>query len=284
MLYILILALLFKASAMQLKGYGNAVVEYGKEGHYKCTVDNQTGVLQVTWQRLMKDEPIENLATYSQHFGQRVNRPYQGKVVFTQASLNSTSITLKNVSWQDEGCYICSFNVYPDGSKRKQTCLSVQGISSVDTQFHHRSGRDGEDVGVSFSCSATGKPAPTIEWDISPGATYSEQRQTVAVANSDHTFTISDNITLRLPVDWDGHVDCLLNTGRPGQRREKIPFVLERAEHPKVNDVKGLSPSGLAIIITAVSLISLIAAFAAATMWKRFKCNRMKMCQDLELY
>lgn len=86
-----------------------------------------TGVLQVTWQRLFKDESIENLATYSKRFGQQVNEPYQGKVTFTEASLHSTSISLRNVTWEDESCYICSFNAYPEGSKRKQTCLKVQG-------------------------------------------------------------------------------------------------------------------------------------------------------------
>ncbi len=84
-------------------------------------------MLQVTWQRLFKDDSVENLATYSHRFGQQVNNPYVGKVIFTEASLSATSITLKNVTWGDESCYICSFNEYPDGSKRKKTCLTVQG-------------------------------------------------------------------------------------------------------------------------------------------------------------
>lgn len=93
-------------------------------------------MLQVTWQRLFSDESIENLATYSKKFGQQVNEPYKGKVIFTEASLSSTSITLTNVTWGDESCYICSFNVYPDGSKRRQTCLTVEGKSlTFSSQF-----------------------------------------------------------------------------------------------------------------------------------------------------
>uniref|UniRef100_A0A8C2ZST8 Ig-like domain-containing protein n=1 Tax=Cyclopterus lumpus TaxID=8103 RepID=A0A8C2ZST8_CYCLU len=87
----------------------------------------QSGVLQVTWQRLFKEEFVENLATYSQRFGQQVNDPHKEKVVFTEASLGSSSITLRNVTWGDDGCYICSFNVFPEGSQRKQTCLTVRG-------------------------------------------------------------------------------------------------------------------------------------------------------------
>uniref|UniRef100_A0A3B4WLS2 Ig-like domain-containing protein n=1 Tax=Seriola lalandi dorsalis TaxID=1841481 RepID=A0A3B4WLS2_SERLL len=176
------------------------------------------GVLQVTWQRLFKDNSIENLATYSERFGQQVNGPYLGKVIFTEATLSSTSITLNNVSWQDESCYICSFNVYPDGSKTKKTCLKVQG--------RLKGGTEGENKEVEFSCSATGKPAPTIEWVISPEATHSDQPPTTTVTNSDHTFTSSRNITLRVPPDWNGQVDCLLNNGMRGQRQERIPFDL----------------------------------------------------------
>uniref|UniRef100_A0A3Q3JQN0 Immunoglobulin V-set domain-containing protein n=1 Tax=Monopterus albus TaxID=43700 RepID=A0A3Q3JQN0_MONAL len=98
-----------------------------------------TGVLQVTWQRLFKDQSIENMATYSERFGQQINGPFLGKVIFTEASLNSTAITLKNVTWEDESCYICSFNVYPDGSKRKQACLTVGTFHLVPpTQKNNR--------------------------------------------------------------------------------------------------------------------------------------------------
>ncbi|XP_028427559.1 uncharacterized protein LOC114550842 isoform X2 [Perca flavescens] len=227
MLPLLILAgLLFKACTSQITGYGNTTADYGSDAYYRCTA-NPTGVLQVTWQRLFKDDSIENLATYSKRFGQQVNEPYRGKVIFTEASLNSTSITLANVTWADESCYICSFNVYPDGSKRKQTCLTVRGISRFKTEVQVPSReQDDEYVKVVFSCSATGKPAPTIQWDFSPGATPAHQPRTTTVTNSDHTFTSSSNITLQVPPNWKGNVDCLLNTGVTGQRRERIPFSL----------------------------------------------------------
>lgn len=83
-------------------------------------------MLQVTWQRLAKGA-AESMATYSERFGKEVNKPYLGKLLLTEASFSSASITLKNVTWEDETCYICSFNIYPDGSKLAQTCPKVQG-------------------------------------------------------------------------------------------------------------------------------------------------------------
>ncbi|XP_051283193.1 OX-2 membrane glycoprotein-like [Dicentrarchus labrax] len=269
-IYILI-GLLFKASASQITGYGNGTAGYGGEVRYKCVLADPTGVLQVTWQRLFKDDSIENLATYSKRFGLQVNEPYVGKVILAEASLTSTSILVKNVTWEDESCYICSFNVYPDGSKRKKTCLTVQGISKVNTgvQLLRSEDEERDQEEVVFSCSATGKPAPTIEWVFSTGATKEDQLQST-VANSDHTFTSSRNITLKVPLDWKGHVDCMLNRGMIGQRRERIPFSPSLRNIKQ--EVKGLSQSGVAVIVCAMLLISCIAV-VAGTKFKRSKGN-----------
>ncbi|XP_010753340.3 OX-2 membrane glycoprotein-like isoform X1 [Larimichthys crocea] len=273
MLQILVLAsLLFKGSTSQITGYGNVTAAYGRDAHYRCTVANPAGVLQVTWQRLFKDESIENLATYSKRFGVQVNEPYKGKVIFEEATLNSTSIILKNVKWEDDSCYICSFNVYPDGSKRKQTCLTVQGISEVNTSVHPPSSQE-DPKEVVFSCSAIGKPAPTIHWSYPPDASALNQPHTTTITNSDHTFTSSRNVTLRVPRGWSGHVDCLLNRGMTGERVERISYTL-KAENTEQDEEAGESRSaaGLAVMICAALFIFCIAVVAAVKI-KRFKTN-----------
>lgn len=94
-----------------------------------------------------------------------------------------------------------------------------KGISQVNTMHHAK--QDGE---VVFSCSATGKPAPTIAWNLSDGATIADQPQIVTVKNSDHTFNTSSNITVKVPPDWSGHAACVLNRGKIGEREERIAF------------------------------------------------------------
>lgn len=268
MLWILvILSLLYRASTSQIRGHGNTTALYGGDAYYWCAVNNPTGVLQVTWQRLYADESIENLATYSKRFGQQVNEPYRRKVIFTEASLSSTSITLKNLTWEDESCYICSFNVYPDGSKRRQTCLTVQGISTVNTSHSVSSEQQEGSREVVFSCSATGKPAPTIKWDFSSGATSLHQPQTAVVTNSDQTFTSSSSVTLKVPPDWGGHVDCVLNAGMEGQRQERINFHSSDEENKQD---KGLSQSEVASVVIAVLSVSCVAV-AAVVLRKRWK-------------
>ncbi|XP_071774025.1 OX-2 membrane glycoprotein-like [Centroberyx gerrardi] len=222
MLQVLLLVyVLFKAVSSEVIVSGDATADFGGDAHYRCAVTDITGVLQVTWQRLYKDEAIENLASYNKRFGKQINEPHRGKVIFTEASLSSTSITVKNVTWGDEACYICSFNVFPDGSKRKQICLTVQGISEVTTHVQQIPSSGPEaDVEVVVSCSATGKPAPAVQWDIPSSIDKEPSHRTVT--NDDHTFTTNSSVALRLPPHWGGNVDCLLNTGTRGQRQERI--------------------------------------------------------------
>ncbi|KAK2811150.1 hypothetical protein Q5P01_000283 [Channa striata] len=249
MLHMLIfISLLFKASASHISAYGNTTAVYGGDAHYRCAVDNPTGVLQVTWQRLFRDEDIENLATYSKRFGQQINEPYRGKVIFTEASLSSASITLRNVTWEDESCYVCGFNVYPDGSKRKQICLTVQGISEVHTSH--------------LQVPSTGHD----EADVERVAPPVDNR----TANSDHTFTSSSSITLQVPPYWSGHVDCLLNSEMTGQRQETIHY---KRLGTKKEDGKSLRPLGIAVIVIAIMFISCILV-AVVKKRKGLNCNR----------
>ncbi|XP_061571415.1 OX-2 membrane glycoprotein-like [Cololabis saira] len=272
LLFLFVVSWLVKDVASKIQVYGNATAEYGGEAICGCTAPTSKGVLQVTWQRLFKDESIENLATYSKRFGQQVNEPYKGKVTFTEATLNSSSITLRNVAWGDEGCYICSFNAYPDGSKRDEICLTVKGISTVSTSHVPGRGEGGEREDV-FTCSATGKPAPTIDWD-SPGAIVVDRTETTVVKNSDNTFTSSRNLTLRLPADSCSYVECVLNSGSTGHRRERIPFPCG----PGINTAGNQpSRSHVAVAITFVVVIAVcIVVVAVLLKRKRWSYLRSK--------
>lgn len=205
----------------QIEGDGNIAAEYGSEVHFKCRLDDPTDVVQVTWQRVSEDNHIENLASYSKRFGERVNDPYRGKINFTEASLHSTTISVKNLTWADESCYVCLFNAYPSGSKRHQACLKVQGVSQVKTEVYALPDEPKEkNIKVIFSCTATGKPAPRIQWEHLHHTREVEESRTSVWTNEDQTLTSSRNITLQLSPDQDGHVDCVINPGARGERRE----------------------------------------------------------------
>ncbi|XP_010884449.1 OX-2 membrane glycoprotein [Esox lucius] len=248
--YLVFLCFLSEAHSVNVVANGDSSAYFNAEASFTCTLADPTGVLQVTWQRLFKDESVENLATYSKRFGPQIIEPHKNKVVLREASLNSTSITLKNVSWSDEACYICSFNVYPSGSRRKQTCLTVQGVSEVGTTLQQvsssESNRDGD---VVVSCSATGRPAPSIQWDYStPGSIQTLSNWNVT--NSDQTVTVVSNITLRLSPGLGGHVDCLVNNGTRTQTRQQVLLPLHLGKNKDEPD--DTSPLGVAIPVLLI--------------------------------
>uniref|UniRef100_A0A096M3P3 OX-2 membrane glycoprotein-like n=1 Tax=Poecilia formosa TaxID=48698 RepID=A0A096M3P3_POEFO len=250
LLVLSVLCLAFKAHASQISLHGTTTVAYGGEANFNCMLANPTGVLQVTWQRGLRPESLENMATYNKPVGEQINEPFKGKVILSNSSLSSSSITLKNVTWADENCYVCSFNVYPDGSKRKQICLKVEGELVRSLHFKMSETIKKEEL----SCSATGKPAPEISWNTSK-LKYTDAPPTTVI-NSDGSITTSSNITVQVPTDWTGHVYCVVNQGLLGQRLTKCCF-------------SSGNVSQNALIIAVVAIIICVTVVAAVLVHKR---------------
>ncbi|XP_054615595.1 OX-2 membrane glycoprotein-like isoform X2 [Dunckerocampus dactyliophorus] len=282
---VLVAAWLLEAASLQITGYGDTTADYGEDARYKCELRNQSGVLQVTWQKRLRDDSIENVASYSKWHGQQINQPYQGKVMLTETSLSSASITLKNLTWADESCYICLFNVYPEGSKTKQTCLRVQGISQVQTKVSRpSSGLADGTMPVMFSCSATGKPAPTIRWLFSQGDTSLHEPVAATVANGDHTFTSSSNVTLIVSRGWKGHADCVVDSGSRGQRMKRIPFSWD-ADLGEGGAGGAMTPTDQALLtVGIVAVMAFIATIAiVGTIQRREKAYRRTPDVEVEV-
>lgn len=97
-----------------------------EDAHFTCWLTQTKDVVQVTWQKL-SPEGVKHLASYTKTFGQRVNADFRDKAEFTDAALQNSSIVLRNVTDQDEGCYRCVFNTYPEGALMGKTCLQLYG-------------------------------------------------------------------------------------------------------------------------------------------------------------
>uniref|UniRef100_A0A7N6FLJ4 Immunoglobulin V-set domain-containing protein n=1 Tax=Anabas testudineus TaxID=64144 RepID=A0A7N6FLJ4_ANATE len=108
------------------------------------------------------------MASYHIYFGQRVNSDFRDKVKFKDVGLKNCSIVMRNITEQDEGCYLCLFNCYPDG-------LHVKSV---------------------VSCSVTGRPAPTVTLTVSQQHLNLSHYHTVTVNNTDATVTVSTTAVL----------------------------------------------------------------------------------------
>ncbi|KAG7463384.1 hypothetical protein MATL_G00176000 [Megalops atlanticus] len=241
-----------RALSVKVTSEGTSNVDFNQDASFSCTLSESEGVSQVTWQRLV-NKSVENLATFSKRFGAKVLYPQVGKIKFTEASLNSTSIKILNVTLADEACYVCSFNVYPSGSVRKQTCLTVKGISDAKAEMKTVASEDSsQEENVMVSCSGTGKTAPEISWSASKSlGNFIEQRRDTIVSNEEGTVTVTSELTL--PLSMFQYVDCHLSSPETTER------IIKRISFPETQRVAEgeILPSGVIIVMTVLATVAI---------------------------
>ncbi|XP_035171049.1 OX-2 membrane glycoprotein-like isoform X2 [Oxyura jamaicensis] len=161
----------------------------GGEAIIYCNFSLPLDVLQVTWQK-GNGSFFQNIATYSKTYGLRLIGSFQKKAHFTRAALKASAITLQNLTFEDESCYRCIFNVFPDGSYSKDTCLNIQTISELTVEFEsHLATKDL----LTAVCSATGKPPPNITWLIDED--LYEPPKIYYIQNPNGTVTVANRCT-----------------------------------------------------------------------------------------
>ncbi|NXQ14823.1 OX2G protein, partial [Peucedramus taeniatus] len=132
-------------------------VRMGDNVTLSCALTKHLDVLQVTWQK-DSEELRDNIATYSETNGLKIQKPYEDRMNFTSLEPNKTSITFWDARMDDSGCYKCLFNVFPSGPLSGSTCLSVFGLNA---SVHHNISEDH----LIVICNANGLPEPTITWN-----------------------------------------------------------------------------------------------------------------------
>ncbi|XP_075053948.1 uncharacterized protein LOC142139984 [Mixophyes fleayi] len=88
-----------------------------------CDFPYPLDVLQVTWEK--KSGPLrQNMVTHSRRYGVHIADPFKRLVSVLQADTTRSSITITKLEKEDEACYICIFNTYPDGAFTGDVCLA----------------------------------------------------------------------------------------------------------------------------------------------------------------
>ncbi|XP_067439220.1 OX-2 membrane glycoprotein-like isoform X2 [Thunnus thynnus] len=164
----------------------------GEDVHLSCQLMQSRDVTQVMWQKLSPDGKKKDLAANNKYSGQEVNPGFQGKVEFKDAGLQNCSIVIRKVMEQDEGCYLCLFNIFPDGYLTGRTCLQLYELHEPILQI--RESNSTEETVV--SCSATGRPAPTVTLNVTQQDLYFSHSSTVSVTNTNGTVTVTTTAVL----------------------------------------------------------------------------------------
>ncbi|XP_042368782.1 OX-2 membrane glycoprotein-like [Plectropomus leopardus] len=156
----------------------------GDRACLNCHLMESKRVVQVSWQKILP-EGEKNLASYDKYFGQKVNDGFQDKVEFKDAGLQNCSIVIRGVTEQDEGCYRCLFSTYPDGVLIAKTCVKLYELH--EPVLHVRESNSSEEAVV--SCSATGRPAPTVTLTV-------PHYNSTSVTNTNGTVTVTTTAVL----------------------------------------------------------------------------------------
>ncbi|XP_038130415.1 uncharacterized protein LOC119776201 isoform X1 [Cyprinodon tularosa] len=193
-----VIFLILNCGASQLKGAAvvvqtqlNVLAAEGVDAPLSCQLLETKGVLQVTWQRVFGSKE-RNICSYSEHFGQTVNPDFKDKVQFIEAGLKNSSIVIRKVTEKDEGCYLCLFNIYPDGALIGRTCLNVYELHEPILDVS-RSESPAESV---VSCSATGRPAPTVTLTVLQQNLSFSHYNSSSVTHSNGTVTVTTTALL----------------------------------------------------------------------------------------
>ncbi|XP_028972341.2 OX-2 membrane glycoprotein-like isoform X1 [Esox lucius] len=253
------------------------IVTLGGDAQFSCRLMEPRDVLQVTWQ---KETPggNENVASYNKRFGPKVNPPFNMKVLFLNVGLQNCSVIIRGVSREDESCYKCLFNIYPDGAISGRTCLQVNelyGPTLLVTQINDTLPLFS---GLTLSCSATGRPAPVVDLFL-PVQLVLENSTTDNVAHPNGTVTvtiISIVAVPSLPYN-DTMVRCLASSSyviREGSI--KIPTSLTGSTPPPVSNDGWIRSHGT--VGGVMCLVVLIALICNIIWWLRKRSNAGTRC------
>ncbi|XP_036946268.1 OX-2 membrane glycoprotein-like [Acanthopagrus latus] len=258
-IYLLCVFGLFQRGLTGLIGTQRTVMAaVGGEAGFSCQLLQNKDVVQVTWNKVLPDREV-TLASYTTRYGERVNPAFKDKIGFTDAGLQNSSIFIRNVTEEDEGCYLCLFNADPEGSLTGTTCLQVYELHGPVLHV----GASGSEETV-VSCSATGRPAPTVTLTVRRGDGHFPGNSSVSVNNTNGTVTVTSTAVLTRLHDMDTEVRCAVRVLSAAQKEEVriIPAEVKQSAEGFHED------SGIEIthitIITTLSVVLVFCFVAAA--------------------
>ncbi|KAL3999529.1 OX-2 membrane glycoprotein-like [Oreochromis aureus] len=229
----------------------------GEDAEFSCQLLETKDVLQVTWQKISHDVET-NVATFSKYFGQKVNTDFTVKFGFKYTGLQNCSIVIRNVTEQDEGCYRCLFNTYPEGSFIGRTCLQVYELHEPVVDV--RESNSTEEWVV--SCSATGRPAPTVTLSVSQQDLNFSQYNTVSVSNTNATFTVTTTAVLSGSRKHSTQVGCAARVLSAPHR--EVMVTIPDDDDDELDEKSGSNPRNLGIRISIIlSCVALVVCIAA---------------------
>nr|XP_020143136.1 OX-2 membrane glycoprotein isoform X1 [Microcebus murinus] len=214
----------------------------------RCSLQTSQDVLVVTWQKKKATSP-ENLATFSELHGVVVQPAYKNKMNITELGLQNSTITFWNTTLEDEGCYMCLFNIFGSGKISGTACLTLYVQPTVF--LHYKYSEDH----LNITCSATARPAPMISWKVRGSGI---ENSTEILSNPNGTTSVTSILQVKDPKKQVGkEVICqVLHLGTVTYFRQSVS--------------KGYWFS-IPLLLSIVSLVILLVLISILLYWKRHR-------------
>ncbi|XP_003497897.3 OX-2 membrane glycoprotein-like [Cricetulus griseus] len=237
-------------SSQKIKHNNYETAVLGRNVTIFCNLTSLANVLQVTWQKI-QGSLHENIGTYSHKYGENILPPYVNRLQCNILEPNASFITIQELTFEDEACYKCLFNTFPDGSYGEQTCLNILTVSQLITELHSVPGS--EDL-LNLHCSAVGKPAPGISIYPSQDLVYSQEELFTKNPNTTVTITKIYNISLKTVRSLGLH-DVVVCMTHPLRYEEKIVPLPINQEGTKNHPLEWQNTAVVFIILFFISCI-----------------------------
>ncbi|XP_058236369.1 OX-2 membrane glycoprotein-like isoform X2 [Hemibagrus wyckioides] len=245
-------------------------VSLGGDATFSCELPGAVGVKQVIWQQHRDDGTLRSMVTFTESSKPQVDDAFVDKVNVTVASVQSTTIVIKNVTFKDEACYVCTFSVYPSGTERETACLSVQGLSEITSQFPDTP--KGKDIVV--SCSATGKPRPVFSWWSEEEELSDYSSETFTIKNEDSTETTTSNLTIPHSQFSGKYVKCV---ARSGSIEKSVNITVEK----QIRDTKTPEAPRYYIVSALVMITSVVISCVVILLHRKRKKDQKHLIETV---
>ncbi|XP_060054384.1 OX-2 membrane glycoprotein-like isoform X2 [Erinaceus europaeus] len=228
-------------SLQKIKHKNNETAVLGGNVTMFCNLTTPANVVQITWQKVQNSLP-RNIGTYSSIYGENILPPYKNRLRCKAIEPNFSFITIHEVTFEDEACYKCLFNVFPHGNQGGQICLYILTVSELRGELQPN--LDSSDF-VRLIYSAEGKPAPQIS--LFPTQVLSNPPEEYLAENPNGTVTITKTYNISLET----------------VRSLSLQHVVVHMDHPLRNEVKYIPVSAqevkiarnLELLKTRISII-----------------------------
>ncbi|XP_061571412.1 uncharacterized protein LOC133424869 [Cololabis saira] len=232
------------------------VAAVGGDAQLSCRLLDKKKVLYVSWQKVLPNEK-KGVAFYNKNKGPLIYPDFSEKIKFNETELPTTSIIIMNLTEQDEGCYRCVFKTYSEDVLINRTCLQIYELH--EPVLHVEESKSPEETRV--SCSATGRPAPTVTLTASQHPLYSHN--TVSVNNTNGTVTVTTTALLSGFHGNSTQVGCA--AGAPSGPQKDVFMMIPGKKQRSVDGLDEESGSNQRSRWNLIIIMSVIAVCACAS-------------------